>query len=210
MQLDWSANRTRPDWLARDARVDGANAKHRLRRCCAMALTALLGCTLFACSAFIPQSYGISVAELQTRLTQRMPYKKSLLGVIDIELNHPRLGLDPSANRLSTLFDVTLRSPLAARAYTGSMKLSGVPRYESSSRSVLLGAARLELLELDGLSPSIVRQVRDIANALGPEFFDRTPLHTFKPEDLRVGGVAIDPKAIRMDADRLIVDLVPR
>lgn len=172
--------------------------------------TVLLACALAACSAFLPQTYGFSVAELQARLAQRMPYKKTMLGVLDIELTRPRLALDPAHNRLATLFDATVRAPLAGRTYSGAIGISGVPRYESGTRSILLGAARLDVLELDGLSPTLARQVREMANALAPEIFDRTPLHTFKPEDLRFGAVTLDPQGIRMSAERLIVDLAPR
>lgn len=165
---------------------------------------------LGACSVLLPRSYGFTVEELQSRLSQRMPYKKTILGVLDVELTRPRLALDPLQNRLSTLFDATVRAPLAGRVYQGAIKLSGVPRYEGSSRSIMLGAARLDVLDLDGLSPALAKQLRELANALAPEVFDRTPLHTFKPEDLRAGGVMLDPQGIRMSADRLIVDLAPR
>lgn len=132
------------------------------------------------------------------------------MGVLDIELTRPRLALDPMQNRLATLFDATIRVPLTGRAYIGAIGISGVPRYESGMRSILLGSARLDVLELDGLSPTLAKQVREMANALAPEVFDRTPLHTFKPEDLRFGAVTLDPRSIRMSADRLIVELAPR
>lgn len=160
--------------------------------------------TLAGCSGLLPQSYGFTATELQARLAQRMPYRKTL-GVFEIELNQPQLTLDAGANRMATAFAATLRSPFRKPAI-GVFSISGVPRYEGSTRSIMLGATRVDALQFDGVPRELTSLIREIANGLVADL----PLHTFKAEELRVGAIELNPQAIRMTPDRLIVDLAPR
>jgi hypothetical protein len=162
------------------------------------------------CSALLPRLLMFSAEQLAAKLAERMPFKRTFYGLLDLELDKPRVALDEKDGRVATLFDATLRTPLSTRAYSGAVKLSGAPRYEADSRSVMLGAARVELLNFDGVPGSLNRQLQDLATTLAQEVLDRRPLYTLKPEDLRFAGVQLNPSGVRIAGDRLVVDLAPR
>jgi hypothetical protein len=157
-----------------------------------------------------PREAAFSLADMQSRLEKRFPWKKTFLGVIELELTNPKLALAPDRNRIAVAFDTATRSPLANRPFLGRATLSGVPRYEPNERAFYLAEPRFDALELEGVPSGIAAELRRIADGIAADALAGVPLHTLKPEDTRYYGTEMTARAIRVERDRVVVELQPK
>ncbi len=165
------------------------------------------GALLVACTALLPDTLGFSAAELETRLAERMPFRRQLLGLFELELAHPKIALDANEQRITARFTLNVRTTLGSRIYPGAIHFSGTPRYDAPTRSVMFDQARVDALELEGISRAVRDQLNEIASLVAKDVLDRRPLYTLKPDQLRWAGVTLTPKGVRIVADRLLIDL---
>jgi len=169
-----------------------------------------IGCAvLTACAALLPSTLSFSAPELESKLAERMPFRRNVLGLFDIELTRPKIALDATEQRITASFDLDLRSTLVARNFPGMIRFSGVPRYDAPTRSVMFEQARVDALELDGISRAVRDRLNEFASLLAKDVLDRRALYTLRPDQLRWAGVTLNPRAVRILGDQLVIDLVP-
>ena len=173
-------------------------------------LLVLVLCTGCASLGLYPHSVEFTRDAIEKKLAERMPMRRTSLGIIDLELSNPRVAMLTDKARVATTFDAVLRIPLLPKPLTGTSTLSGVPRYDASSRSVVLGVPAIDALAIEGVPERLASQLRALADDLAQEALADRPLHTLKPDDLKFGGTELEPGPVRITADRLVVDLRPR
>ncbi len=169
-----------------------------------------IACALLAaCAALLPESIGFTAAELEARLAERMPLRRNILGLFDLELTRPTVGLDASDQRVTATFDMAVRTTLSTRVLPGMIRLSGIPRYDGVATAIMLDQARVDAFELDGVPRALRDRLNEAASLVAKDVLDRRPFYTLRPEQLRWGGVTLTPRGVRIVGDRLVVDLRP-
>jgi Protein of unknown function (DUF1439) len=160
-----------------------------------------------SCSLLVPGSIGFSAPELEAKLAERLPLRRTFHGLFDVELDRPKIGLDATEGRISAGFDLGLRSALSARVLTGSVRFSGTPRYDVATQSIMLERARIEQLDLVGVPQGMRDRLIELAALVARDVIEQRPLYTLKPEQLRWAGMPLAPRGIRIANDRLLIDL---
>lgn len=174
-----------------------------LRLATALALTLLSA----SCALLVPGSIGFTAAELEAKLAERLPVRRTLLGLFDVELARPQIALDATLGRISAGFDLGLRTPLSTRVLTRTVRFSGTPRYDAPTQSIMLEHTRVEQFNLDGLPQGMRERMVELGSLLAKNMLEQRPLYTLKPEQLRWAGIALSPRGMRIVGDRLLIEL---
>lgn len=162
------------------------------------------------CQAIAPRSVSFTNAELASMLARRMPLRRSVRGILELELSQPVVALQEEQQRLAVTFDLSLRSAFLPGERTGQLTFSGIPRYDASSRSISLVEGAVDRLSVDGLPATLAGRLRELASRIAEDQFARNPIHTLDPDKTRFGSLDLNPTAVRIEAGRLVVELAPR
>ena len=90
-------------------------------------------------------SYKISAAQLQQALSQRFPVRHKVEGLINFDVQEPRLRLLPEQNRIASEMLVDVAGPALRRSYTGALELDFELRYEPTDQSIMKGPIKREV-----------------------------------------------------------------
>jgi hypothetical protein len=166
----------------------------------AASLAWLAGCASFG------GHYTFSQRELQAALERKFPFNKRYLEVFDIQLANPQLTLDPARNRISLQFDATLDNKLFFRQpLNGRFALYSGLRYDAPTRSVVLQDPQVLQFDVQGLPGQFSRQLNALGGVLAEQLLQDYPLYTFRPDQLRVAGAAVEPGTITVLPDGVAV-----
>ncbi len=188
--------------------MPSARPSNAFDRYCVMRWSIGIGCAvLTACAALLPSTLRFSTFELESKLNERMPFRRNVLGLFDVELTRPRIALDSTEQRITASFDLDLRSTLVPRNFPGMIQFSGVPRYDAPTRSVMFEQARVDALELEGISRAVRDRLNELASLLAKDLLDRRALYTLQPDQLRRAGVTLSPRGVRILGNQLVIDL---
>ena len=172
---------------------------------------ALLACGLCACAVAAEPSHRVSAAQLQRVLEERFPRRFPVRGLVDIDLQVPRLRSIPEQNRLGAEVPIEVSGPALRQPHAGSVDLDFALRYEATDQSVRAHQIRVNAVRIDGLG-------RDAANLLGA-YVDRFSqqavgeivLHKLRPQDLALAHtMGLEPGAITVTPQGLVIAFVPQ
>jgi hypothetical protein len=174
-------------------------------------LVLLLACTLLAgCASLLgPRQVDLPLAKLQAGIDKRFPFNNRVLDLLDIALSRPQLSLQEDTGRIALSMDADIAPPFSGRAWHGSLVLSGQLAADAQHNAIFLHDARVEHFHVDGIDPVHQRQLRKAGNVLIERLLRDTPLYTFRPGDLRYGGVQFIPTRISTTPQGLQVTLEP-
>ena len=180
------------------------NVKNLFRTC-----VTVLALTLAACSTHGPRTVSISEADIQTRLAEKLGVPITLLKVFDMQLSNPLVKLDATTNRLSTQLDANIKNPFGD-AIKGQARISGLPRYDAATNSVVLSQIKIESLNLDGLDSKSNEFLNALTRQLDSETLQDIPLYTLKADDLKMGNPTYQPSDFKVQGNQLQVTLTPQ
>jgi hypothetical protein len=169
---------------------------------------------LFTClplRAASPPSYQVSLEQMQQALAQRFPRRYPLAGLLDLDVQAPRLRLLPEQNRLATEMMVQAAGPALRRSYSGTFDLDFALRYEASDRSIRAHQLHVNSLRFADLPP----RPAELLNAYGPALAEQTlqdvVLHTLRPQDLALADVmGLQPGPITVTAQGLTIGFIAK
>lgn len=165
---------------------------------------------LASCASLLgPREVEIPLSRLQTAVSTKFPFKNRFLELFDVNLTNPRLALQPESNRILTTMDAAVAPPFINRSWTGNFTVSGTLRFDPARSALVLAEPRMEKFAIDGLDSRYASQLTKIGSLVAEQFFDNTPLYTFKPEDLRYGGKNFILSKITTKPDSLVVTFEP-
>lgn len=179
------------------------------RRWLAAAGMAALATTgwLAGCGAWRSE-YTFSQSQLQSALQRKFPFSKRYMELFDIQLANPQLALDAARNRVTVTFDATIDNRLFFRQpLTGRFALDSALRYDSPTRSLVLQDPEVRQFEVQGLPSQFARQLNALGGILSEQLLQGYPLYTFKPEELRMAGTAVEPGTITVLPDGINVKI---
>jgi hypothetical protein len=175
-------------------------------------IAAALAMGLAGCATLMgPRTVEISREQLLAKLSKQFPMRKTLAEVFEVEVQAPRLQLNPDTNRVASEFDIQATDRLFGRSYQGTVGVSFGMRYEAQDRTIRLNTVTIDKLAIAGLSEATQRQWTKLGAMLAQEKLQDYPIHQFKPEDLReVDRRGYQVEDIRVTAAGLSVKLVPK
>lgn len=155
--------------------------------------------------------HAVSGAQIQRLLEQRFPLKYPVRGVVDVELEVPRLRFMPQQNRLGAELAVTAAGPSLRRPHTGLIDLDFALRYEPSDLSVRAHQIRVNSAHVDGLTADASRLLDAYARVAAEQSLREVVLHRFTPQELTLPAtMGLEPGTITVTPDGLVIGFVPK
>ena len=169
-------------------------------------LLALAGALLTGCAGLSgPRNIEVPLHKLQSALDRRFPMQNRAMELFDIELSRPRLSTLPDSGRIALTLDASVAPPFLRQSWRGSLALSGRLYIDPARNAVLMADPGVDSFVVEGVDQSRQRQLLKVANALMEKVVADIPLHQFRPEELRYGGVQFVPTRIVTSARGLVV-----
>jgi hypothetical protein len=169
-----------------------------------------------ACSALFAAhaaqtGYTVSTEQLQQAVAKRFPMRYPVGGLLDLNLQAPRLRLLPELNRLGTEMVVLAAGPALGRSYTGEFDLDFGLRYEASDQSIRAHQLRVNSLRFADLPPG----PSGLLNAYGPTLAEQSlrdvVLHKLRPQDLALSdAMGLQPGSITVTPKGLVIGFVAK
>ena len=171
-----------------------------LNHAAAATLALLAGC------ANAQPGYTISQRQLQNALAERFPRSYPLAGLLDLQLQTPRLTLLPERNQLNAVLDLAASGPLLARSYTGLFDVDFGLCYEPQDRSIRAHNLQVNTLRLDGLKPQAAALLQRYAQQLADQSLQGVVLHQLRGKDLApIDTLGLQPESINVTPRGLLV-----
>lgn len=158
----------------------------------------------------LPQ-YKVSAAMLQQAVAQRFPLRYPVQGLLNLDMQAPRLSLLPAQNRLGAEIDLVATGPALQGSHPGTLALDFALRYEPSDLTVRAHQLRFKRLSMPSLPPAVVA----LLNTYGPVLSERAllevVLHHLQPGDLALpSSMGMQPGSITVTDTGLVIGFVPK
>lgn len=165
---------------------------------------------LSACATLIgPRQVDLPQDRLQQSMERRFPLHHRALGILDVELSHPRLTIMAENDRVSLALDASVAPLLARQSWTGSMAISGRLVVDRARNAVYISDAHVDRFVFDGMDEGRQHQLASVANLLSEKVIRDMPVYSFKPEDLRYAGVQFALTNIATRPGALVATIEP-
>jgi hypothetical protein len=153
----------------------------------------------------------VSLQQMQAALAQRFPLRYPVPGVMNLDVQTPRLELLPEQNRISATMDIQAAGPALQRSHQGVFEVDFALRYEASDRSIRAHKLRLRRLQFPTLQPGVVALLNGYAPALAEKSLLEVVLHRLQPKDLALADVlGLQPGSITVTDAGLRIGLVAK
>ncbi len=188
-----------PDSAMTDRSAPSTVRSPRLHRWAGAAAVALaLAAVLAACmpAGWTGDGYTFSRGQLQDALARKFPFQRRYLGVFDVTLANPQLTLDAARNRIAIQADARVESGLFRHPLTGPLAVSSSVHYDAPTRSIRLDQPSVDRFDLQNVPGGLGPQISALGSLMAGQLLADYAVYTFKPEQLKVAGVAVEPGTI--------------
>lgn len=173
-------------------------------------VSATLTLLLASCASLLgPRDVEIPLTSMQQAVARKFPLNRRYLELLDISVGNPQLALLPESNRILTSMDATFSPFFLNRSWSGSFAVSGQLRFDMARNAIVLSEPRVEKLVINELDMPYADRITKMGSLLAEQLLQDIPLYTFRPDDLRYGGVRFLPAKITTKRDALVVTLTP-
>ncbi|QHE77182.1 DUF1439 domain-containing protein [Hydrogenophaga sp. PBL-H3] len=156
-----------------------------------------------------PPGVTVSTDVLQRSVAQRFPMRYPVQGLLNLDLQPPRLSLLPEQNRMRAEMVVDAAGPTLNRSHRGSFDLDFALRYEASDRTLRAHQLRIDRLRFPSLQPGVVELLNTYAPALAEQSLREVVLHRLQPQDLRMAdALGMQPGPITVTSSGLVIGFV--
>ena len=153
----------------------------------------------------------VSLQQMQTALAQRFPLRFPVPGLLNLDVQLPRLQLLPQQNRLAAEMDVQAAGPALQRSHQGSFAVDFALRYEASDRTLRAHRLRLQRLQFPTLQPGVVAMLNSYAPALAERSLLEVVLYQLQAKDLALADtMGLQPGGIDVTDAGLVIGFVSR
>lgn len=169
-----------------------------------------LALSLAGCAALAPsREITVSEAQLQELVARRYGGVRSFLAVFEVALSEPKITLEPATGRVRTAMQVSLGGPMMGSALKGSAVLSGRLAFDPATRAIVLREPKADSVSLEGVPERYAGTVSRIGGWLTEQVLREFPVYTLTEQDLRVGGIAYEPRELKVGPRALTLTLAP-
>jgi hypothetical protein len=156
-----------------------------------------------------PAGYPVSLAQMQEAVAQRFPRRYPVQGLLNLDLQTPRLQLLPEQNRLRAEMAVEAAGPALNRPHQGRFDVEFGLRYEASDRTLRAHDLRLARLDFPTLQPRVVDMLNAYAPLLADQSLKEVVVHELTAKDLAaVDAMGMQPGAITVTSKGLVIAMV--
>ena len=156
-------------------------------------------------------SYKVSIEQLQQALARRFPLRYPVAGLVELNVQTPRLRLLPEVNRLGTEMVVEATGPALRRGYSGIFDLEFALRYEASDQTIRAHQLRINSLRFTGLPQGASELLNGYAPALAEQSLREVVVHQLRPQDLTLADtMGLQPGAITVTPQGLVIGFVAK
>ncbi len=153
--------------------------------------------------------YTVSAEQLQQVVAQRFPLRYPVPGLLNLDLQAPRLQLLPEQDRVSAEMLVDAAGPALGRSLSGTFDVDFALRYEPSDRTIRAHQLKFRNLHMAKLSP----QASEFLNAYGPALaakaLHEVVLHRLRPQDLAMADdLGLQPDKITVTDKGLVISFM--
>lgn len=160
---------------------------------------------------FLDKEYLITIseAEIQQKLSEKMPFSQSYLVFLKATFDNPRVKLTHHSHRIHAGLDVVLNLQLAdiKRPFGGSVDVSGAIRYDSKEGHFYLTNAKIEKLTIQGFPDKYLAQATVLIEKMLVEYYQTHPVYTLKSTDAKQQGIKMVLKEVVIEDQSLVVTL---
>lgn len=157
-----------------------------------------------------PRSVTLSLDKMQEKLAQRFPRRFPLAGLIDLNLQVPRLTLLPERNRINALMALDASGPALRRAVTGSLDVDFALRYEPTDQTVRATELEVNALQFDGLPGQAAAVLAGLGPQLAQQALREVVLVQVRPRDLALAdSLGLQPGRMTVTPQGLVIELAP-
>ena len=164
----------------------------------AAAVAVAIAVTLVACmpTGWTGDGYTFSRGQMQDALARKFPFQRRFLGFFDVTLSNPQVSLDPARNRIAIQADAVVESGLFRQPLTGPLAVSSGLHYDAPTRSIRLDQPSVDRFDLQNVPGGLGPQISAIGSLVAGQLLNDYAVYTFKPEQLKVAGIAVEPGTI--------------
>lgn len=164
----------------------------------AAAVAVAIAAVLVACmpTGWTGDGYTFSRGQMQDALARKFPFQRRFLGFFDVTLSNPQVSLDPARNRIAIQADARVESGLFREPLTGPLAVSSGLHYDAPTRSIRLDQPSVDRFDLQNVPGGVGPQISAIGSLIAGQLLNDYAVYTFKPEQLKVAGIAVEPGTI--------------
>lgn len=179
------------------------------RRC--LVLAGVLAAAAWPAGTAAQPSYKVSARQLREVLARRFPLRRAVAGMLELEIELPRLRLLPELNRVGAELDIDASGPALRRSHSGTVDLDFALRYEPADLTLRAHRIRVHAVRLPSLSRDAAAVIDAYARAAAERSLLEVVLHTLRPEDLTLATtMGFEPGPITVTAEGLVIGFVPQ
>lgn len=172
---------------------------------------ALGAVVLPAPAAHAQPGYTVSAEQLQQMVARRFPLRYPVPGLLDLDVQAPRLHLLPEQNRLRAEMTVEAAGPALRRSHTGSFDVDFALRFEASDHTIRAHQLHFRTLRFTGLPPAASELLSTYGPALAQQSLREVVLHQLRPQDLALAdGLGLQPGSITVTEAGLLIGFVAK
>jgi len=164
----------------------------------AAAVAVAIAAVVVACmpTGWTGDGYTFSRGQMQDALARKFPFQRRFLGFFDVTLSNPQVSLDPARNRIAIQADAQVESGLFRQPLTGPLAVSSGLHYDAPTRSIRLDQPSVDRFDLQNVPGGVGPQISAIGSLIAGQLLNDYAVYTFKPEQLKVAGMAVEPGTI--------------
>lgn len=156
-----------------------------------------------------PPGYAVSLGQMQQAVAERFPRRYPVQGLLNLDLQAPRLQLLPEQNRLRAEMAVEAAGPALNRRHQGTFDVDFALRYEPGDRTLRAHQLRLARLDFPTLQPRVSEMINLYAPTLADQSLREVVLHELTAKDLAaVDAMGMQPGPITVTNTGLVIGLV--
>jgi hypothetical protein len=154
-------------------------------------------------------TFRLTEAELQEKLADRLPLRKTYLFIFEVVLDDPRLALIEGSDRVNAGLDVTLNIKINDEPlpFGGELDVSGGVRYDAREGQFFLTDPVIENLSVQGVPANYTDGVNSVVTTAIGELFSDRPIYTLKGSDVKTATAKLLLKNVVIEERVLIVTL---
>lgn len=141
--------------------------------------------------------YEIAEADIQQSIDSHFPVEKCVL-VFCLELSQPFVRLNDGQARIEFGSRALMEVAFSDDEYDGSAEYSGELNYDAERIAFFLNNARLESLQVSGVSEKHKENLDKLASLLVSEYLRTNPVYSFKDTTLELIAPWLELKEVMM------------
>jgi hypothetical protein len=180
----------------------------------------LIGCAIFALAAvvagvaylYLPGrdfSLRLSEAQLQEKLSAKLPVSKTYLLVIKLTLENPKVHLLNGSDRVRMGLDVVLNLNVGgeAKPLGGKIEVSGAVAYVPESAQFFLINPVVENLSVQGIPQKYAERVTQVLSKALTAYYAEHPVYQFTSTDAKWAAAKLILKSVKVENQQLVLHM---